>query len=168
MAHSLVEQLRFTRTEFLRSIDGISDDESRKRFLPMNCISWMIGHLADQENRYWVYGGLGHKVFPHLNELVGYGKPASTPPLAEMRDAWREITLQADQYLDRLTPADLQLKMIIDGTPRQDNTGAMLYRCIYHYWFHLGEAYAVRQLLGHKNLPSFVGDMSAHQYKAEV
>ena len=168
MSHSLVEQLRFTRTEFIRGIEGITDDESRQRFHPMNCISWMVGHLADQENRYWVYGGLGKQIFTQLNAKVGFGKPPSTPPLEEMLAAWQEITIQADQYLDRLTPSVLQTSMQIDGTVRKDNIGAMLYRSIYHYWFHLGEASAIRQLLGHQNLPVFVGDMTGHLYKPEV
>lgn len=30
-----------------------------------------------------------------------------------------------------------------------------------HYWFHLGESQAVRQLLGHRALPTFVGEIGA-------
>jgi uncharacterized damage-inducible protein DinB len=168
MSHSLVEQLRFTRSEFMRGIEGISDEESRQRIHPMNCVSWMVGHLADQENRYWVYGGLGKNIFPQLNAQVGYGRPPSTPPLIEMLTAWQEITFQADQYLENLTPAVLQSFMVMDSMPRKENVGTMLYRCIYHYWYHLGEASAVRQLLGHQNLPVFVGNMSQHLYKPEV
>ena len=44
----------------------------------------------------------------------------------------------------------------------------MLMRTIYHYWFHTGEAAAVRQLLGHTGLPEFVGDMSAATYRPET
>ena len=33
----------------------------------------------------------------------------------------------------------------------------MLLRVTYHYWYHTGEAAAVRQLLGHVDLPEFVG-----------
>ena len=47
MPHSLVTQLRFARSEFLRCLDGISEDDAARRLLPMNCISWMIGHLAN-------------------------------------------------------------------------------------------------------------------------
>ena len=36
----------------------------------------------------------------------------------------------------------------------------MLLRNVYHYWFHTGEAHAVRQSLGHHGLPGFLGDMS--------
>jgi hypothetical protein len=28
-----------------------------------------------------------------------------------------------------------------------------------HYWFHMGESQAIRQMLGHTNLPQFVGDI---------
>jgi hypothetical protein len=30
---------------------------------------------------------------------------------------------------------------------------------IYHYWFHSGEALAIRQMLGQSNLPEFVGNI---------
>jgi hypothetical protein len=35
----------------------------------------------------------------------------------------------------------------------------MLLRTTYHYFFHTGEAHAIRQQLGHPDLPYFVGDM---------
>jgi hypothetical protein len=37
----------------------------------------------------------------------------------------------------------------------------------YHYWFHLGEAHAIRQMQGHPDLPQFVGDMSEAVYRLE-
>ena len=33
-----------------------------------------------------------------------------------------------------------------------------LLRVLYHYWYHIGESMAIRQLLGHEKLPQFVGD----------
>jgi len=36
---------------------------------------------------------------------------------------------------------------------------------IFHYWFHTGEAHAVRQMLGHGNLPQFVGNMESVFYR---
>jgi len=30
---------------------------------------------------------------------------------------------------------------------------------MYHYWYHTGENAASRQLLGHTNLPEFVGNI---------
>ena len=54
MTHPLVDQLRFARNEFRRGVAGISDEDAARRVLPMNCISWNVGHLAAQEQRYWL------------------------------------------------------------------------------------------------------------------
>jgi hypothetical protein len=45
----------------------------------------------------------------------------------------------------------------INGKPVYESIGTLLQRNIYHYWFHSGEALAIRQLLGHTDLPEFVG-----------
>ncbi len=167
MIHPLVTQLRFTRGELVRCLEGVSDADACRRVEPMNCISWIVGHLANQENGYWVLVAQGETLVPNLNQLVGYGKPASTPPLEEMWDAWRAIASAADRYLDTLTPELLQTHLEWKGKRLQESIGTMLLRNIYHYWFHIGEAHAVRQLLGHSELPEFVGDMSVALYRPE-
>jgi len=95
----LVTQLWFTRSEFIRCLDGVTDEEARRRFEPMNSIGWIVGHLADQENRYWVRFAQGITIIPELKELVGYGRPPSSPPLDDMWSAWQRITENADHYL---------------------------------------------------------------------
>ncbi len=157
MTHPLVAQLRFARSEFQRGLQGITDEEARKRFMPMNCISWMIGHLAFQENRYWMVRALGKDAAPQLDGLVGWDQPASTPPLADMWAAWEAVTQATDPYLDTLTTETLQSFYIINGKPHVESVGSMLRRTTYHYFYHLGEGMAVRQMLGHTNLPEFVG-----------
>lgn len=164
MIHPLVTQLRFARSEFVRCLAGISDEDARHRFLPMNCISWMIGHLATQEQFYWVYLAEGKIISPNLYELVGNGRPASTPPLADMWQAWQEITVAADGFLDTLTTGQLTEYLVQGETKARETTGTMLQRNIYHYWFHTGEAHAVRQQLGHLDLPQFVGSMETAVY----
>jgi len=166
-AHPLVMQLRFTRSEFLRGLDGVTDEEARRRFEPMNCISWIIGHLANQEHNYWVRIAQERNLVPALNDLAGYGQPASTPPLEEMWEAWHLVTAAADEFLDTLTRQTLQTHLTWKGEPRQESIGTMLYRNMDHYWYHLGEAHAIRQLLGHRDLPQFVGDMSQAPYRPE-
>ncbi|NHZ72466.1 MAG: DinB family protein, partial [Aquificales bacterium] len=104
---------------------------------------------------------------PELGELVGYGKPASTPPLADMWATWQEITITADAYLDTLTAAMLETHFEFRGKQAPENIGTMLLRNLYHYWFHTGEAHAVRQQLGHTNLPQFVGNMETAVYHPE-
>jgi uncharacterized damage-inducible protein DinB len=167
MTHLLVTQLRFARSEFVRCLDGIPAEDAVRRMGPMNSISWMVGHLSNQENTYWVRLAQDKVLFPDLNNLVGYGKPASTPPLEEMWAAWREITAAADPYLDTLTPELLQTHYVWKGKPRDESIGTTLMRNIFHYWYHLGEANAVRQMLGHKDLPEYVGDMSKAFYFPE-
>ena len=54
MPHPLVDQLRFTRSEFRRGLAKVTAAESVHRFLPMNCMSWNVGHLAWQEQRYFL------------------------------------------------------------------------------------------------------------------
>ncbi len=165
--HLLVAQLRFARSEFVRCLEGVSAEDATRRLMPMNCISWMVGHLANQEHRYWVVLAQGRNVAPDLYELVGYGKPASTPPLAEMWTAWREVTAAADAYLDTLTPEIMQTYLLRDGKPVDESVGTLLMQNIYHYWYHNGEASAVRQMLGHTDLPEFVGDINQAAYRPE-
>ena len=52
MAHLLVIQLKFARNEFVRCLEGVSADEACTRVEQLNCLSWMIGHLAEQEQRF--------------------------------------------------------------------------------------------------------------------
>ena len=159
MPHPLVLQLRFTRSEFQRALQGITDDEARRRFLPMNCISWNIGHLAWQEQRYWLLRAQDQILLPHVNEMFAYGAPACTPTLNEAWTAWHTITQAADPWLDAVTTATLQQTVIIDGQPSDTVFGNLLQRVIYHYWYHTGENMAIRQLLGHTDLPEFVGNI---------
>lgn len=160
--HPLVAQLHFARSEWRRGLEGVTEEEALRRFLPMNSISWMVGHLAWHEHLYWVVGGQGENVVPELDEQVGNGRPASTPPLGEMWAAWSTVTRAADRYLATLTSDQLAAHMMVNGRESLQTIGTMLQRVIYHYWYHIGESQAVRQLLGHSDLPEFVGDIQTH------
>ncbi len=157
MTHPMVLQLRFTRSEFLRGIKGVSDEDARKRILPMNCIAWNVGHLAWQEQRYFLHFGQGQMPRPDVNREFAYGAPASQPALKDVLAAWREITAEADPWLDTLTSARLSRRVTNEGKERR--YGNLLQRVIYHYWYHLGENLAIRQQLGHRRLPQFVGNI---------
>ena len=98
-------------------------------------------------------------IAPGLNDLVGYGRPPSTPSWGEMWALWQRVTTSADHYLDSLPPGALSVMLQPGDRPAQ-GVGRLMLRNIYHYWFHLGEAHAIRQMLGHRDLPQFVGDLS--------
>ncbi len=162
MPHPLVEQLRFTRSEFQRALVGVTEEAARHRILPMNCISWNVGHLAWQEQRYWLWRGQGQMLLPAINEQFANGAPASTPDLADMWAAWHAITEAADPWLDTLTTAQLQQPAAVItevDPPLNILFGSLLQRTIYHYWYHTGENMAIRQALGQTGLPDFVGDL---------
>ena len=160
MINPYVVQLHFARRAFQRCLEGVSEQDALQRVGPIKALGWRVGHVAIQEQRYCVMMAQGELLFPELNERVGTGKPASTPPLKEMWEAWRQVTARADVYLDQLTGTDLQTTLAWQDQPAQYNVGMMLLRNTYHYWFHTGEAHAVRQSLGHHDLPEFVGDMN--------
>ncbi len=168
MSHPLTVQLRFARSELVRCLTGVSAEDAIRRLPPMNSISWIVGHLADQENRYWNLLGQGRPLATGLNALVGHGRPASTPPLSEMRTAWEQVTAAADPYLDTLTSAKLEMYMSWRDRPLDESIGTMLLRVIYHYWYHIGEISAIRQLLGHQDVPEFVGDMASALYSRSL
>ncbi len=159
MTHPLVLQLRFTRSEFIRCLKGLSEEDAVKRYLPMNCISWNVGHMAWQEQRYFLWRAEGRMLLPEINEQFAYGAPASTPPLAEVRQAWTAITQAADPWLDAITTEKLQEHVMHNGKPTEKIYGNLLQRVIYHYWYHTGENAAIRQVLGHTHLADFVGDI---------
>jgi hypothetical protein len=167
MTIPLVTQLRFTRSEFSRCLDGVSEEDAIRKVDPMNCLSWFIGHLAVQENFYWVYMGQGKTIHADLNDRVGYGKSPTTPPLKEMMETWRDITREADTYLDVISLDLMETHIEFDDKQSRETIGTMLLRNMYHYWFHTGEAHAVRQMLRHKDLPDFVGNMSDANYSHE-
>jgi len=162
--HPLVRQLLFTRSEFKRGLRGLTTADAAQRFLPMNCISWNIGHLAWQEQRYFIYYSQPpaerRLPFPRIDAAFAYGAPASTPPFIDVLSAWRRITALADEWLHTVTTADLQAPVLNkDGSPGKRMFGSLLQRTIYHYWFHTGENAAIRQMLGHTRLPQFVGNI---------
>ena len=159
MPHPLVLQLRFARSEFQRALEGLTEEDASRRLMPMNCISWNIGHLAWQEQRYWLWRGQGKVLLPHLNEQFANGAPACTPSLAEVWDAWHTVTEAADPWLDTLTTDKLQENVVTDGKPSKILFGSLLLRTTYHYWYHTGESMAIRQMLGHSGLPDFVGNI---------
>ena len=53
----------------------MSDEDARRRLLPMNCISWIVGHLAWQEQRYWLTLTQGQTPLPQETRWSAMAAP---------------------------------------------------------------------------------------------
>jgi hypothetical protein len=73
--------------------------------------------------------------------------------------AWKTVTAAADPWLEALSVEKLQQRVLRNGELSPYLFGSLLQRVIYHYWYHIGENMAIRQMLGHKRLAQFVGDL---------
>ena len=156
--HPLVDQVRFTRMEWLRALDGVSEKDARVHHGPMNSIGWIVGHLAWQEQRYFLIRPQKIMLRKDIQTRFVTGGKMSTPELTETLAAWREITSAADPFLDTVTTARLNRDLPLPKGKRSGQTlGSAIRRLTYHYWFHIGEIMAIRQMLKEKRLPQYVG-----------
>lgn len=151
--HTLVQMYHLTRKEFERNLTGLTEEDARKRIEPMNCIGWIIGHVANQQHTFFVDWPQGRESDPRFQQY-GYGSPASQPSLAEVMALWKASCDEADVWLNTATKDSLQLQGPLTS-PEEENAGTLLVRCIFHTWCHLGEISSIRQILGHRP-PEFV------------
>jgi uncharacterized damage-inducible protein DinB len=167
VTHPRVDQLRFARSEWLRGLAGLSDADAVIRLDPMNSISWMVGHMAWHERECWFRRARGLRVEPGLDAFAT-GQPASVPSLATVQGAWDRVIADADPFLDALTTTDLEQRPEHDPRPNPPIVGSQIQYVTYHYWAHIGEVSAVRQILGHQGLAEYVGDFPPEaEYRPE-
>ena len=97
------------------------------------------------------------------------GRRVEVPAGATLLEACQSLGIDVPTlcYLETLTPEIMLTHFERRGKPVPENAGTLLLRNIDHYWFHTGEAHAIRQMLGHENLPDFVGNISVAAYRPE-
>lgn len=161
MTHPLVQQLIFTRSEWSRGLKGVGEEDALRHFGPMNCISWTVGHLAWHEQKYWLDLAQGIILFPDLYKEFAFGAPMSSPPLKEVMKMWRAVEKASLPYLERLDSQMLDSDLLRKGKSIGQNLGSAMHRITYHYWYHIGEVQAIRQMLGHTRLPVYVGNIES-------
>jgi len=168
MAHPLVDQLRFTRREWLRALDGVPEPDGVKRVQPMNSIGWIVSHLAWHEQLSFLTRLRDVTPVPAANQHGVSGEPASTPPLSAALSNWRAVVAAADPILETLDTSALETWLPRTRVPRTRTVGSTVQRVTYHYWVHIGEIISIRQILGHADVPEFVGDIDGEApYRAE-
>jgi hypothetical protein len=123
--------------------------------------------MAWHERLVWFRRARGLKVEPILDAFAT-GQPASVPSLAAMQAAWERIVAGADPFLEGLSTADLEQSPPHDPRPNPPVIGSQVQYVTYHYWSHIGEVSAVRQVLGHTGLAQYVGDFPPEaEYRRE-
>ena len=78
--HTLVQMQYLTRKEFERGLVGLTDEDARKRIEPMNCITWMIGHVANQQHDFFVAWPQGKETVRRY-QAYRWGAPRHSRPL---------------------------------------------------------------------------------------
>ena len=168
MAHPLVDQLRFTRREWERALDGIPESDGEIRLEPMNSIGWIVFHLAWHEQLSFLTRLADATPVPAANEHGVNGEPGSTPPLSAALATWRAVVAASDPVLERLDTKGLEAWLPRTRQPNSRTVGSTVQRVIYHYWFHIGEIISIRQILKHPGVPEFVGNIDGEApYRAE-
>src|SRR5207245_9668699 len=116
---------------------------------------------------YLLHRPQGIMLRPDIQAEFVSGGPMSTPSLRDMLAAWRKVTATTEDFLDRLTTQALLVDLPLDGKRTGQSQGSAIRRMTYHYWYHIGEIQAIRQMLGQQKLPIYVGAIeSTAPYRA--
>ena len=153
-----LELARFALSEFERGLEGVTDEEARRRMTKadgteMNAISWTVGHIAGHWLSVAAYAEQEERP-SQVKRFLGPDADGTPLPLTDalklLDDAKKSIDWlgSADDSLLSSSPAGYLLS--------RESVGTNVMRAVLHTWFHTGEINAVRQMLGHAEIP-FVG-----------
>ena len=162
MSLHLVRYIFHVRREFRRALEGISEGDLEKRVAGLNSIAWITGHLAWQEQTYWLSS---QQVSP-IADLTAYknGAEASSPNFSELFAIWEQVIKASEEWLETLE--EPQLKEHFTGRKffEIENIGSLMTRVIGHYYLHIGQITAIRKILGYE-VPAFVGSQEDAYYE---
>ena len=153
-----LELARFALSEFERGLEGVTDEEARKRMAKadgteMNAISWTLGHIAGHWLSVAAYAKQEERPSGLEPFTTGPNADPSPPPLSDVL----KLLDDAKASIDWIASADDVLMSTARGEGFE-SVGTALMRAVLHTWFHTGEINAVRQMLGHAEI-SFVGKL---------
>lgn len=153
-AHHLVRYLQHVRRELRRAVDGMTVADLERRVGGINSVAWMVGHLAWQEQGYWLTSR-GEPAVADLHAF-GHARPEAPPRFGELFDVWVRVTAAADPWLVGLQDEDLRAHLQGRRLFDEENIGTLLTRTSSHYYLHIGQITAIRKLLDYP-VPGFVG-----------
>ena len=120
----------------------------------LNAGSWIVAHVAQQQDAYWCTGAQGLEPDAWLAGLeVGFGSEPSVPDYREALDAFARIRARAIPYLRTLRDEDLDaVTEPSDGSGRAQTVGDLLVRAVAHVFVHTGELATIASLVGAPDL----------------
>ena len=120
----------------------------------LNAGSWIVAHLARQQDDYWNAGAQGLDADAWLVEQrVGSGDAPSVPDFAEAVAAFARVRARAIPYLRALRRKDLEA--VVRRSPSfgvEQTAGELLARSVGHCFAHTGELAAIASLVGAPDL----------------
>ena len=120
----------------------------------LNAGSWVVAHVAQQQESYWCTGAQGLEPDAWLAGLdVGFGSEPSVPDYREALEAFARIRARAIPYLRSLRDDDLDAVMEpSDGSGRAQTVGDLVVRAVGHVFVHTGELATIASLVGAPDL----------------
>lgn len=146
MTHALIGQFLLTNDQVKKYYLDLSDDDIKAVFKPINCIGWLIGHMA-LGNYQFLFKNIGNDI-PEDAKLYGNGQPHSTPDRDLIINMWEDSADNLKNWIINVSDDDLINNMTGKMKDEKVNLGTDLSRMMFHTWNHLGEIASVRQLLG--------------------
>ena len=115
----------------------------------LNAGSWVVAHVAQQQEAYWCTGAQGLDPDEWLAGLeVGFGSEPSVPDYRESLDAFARTRARSIPYLRSLRDEDLESVM----AGRAETVGDLLVRAVGHVFVHTGELATIASLVGAPDL----------------
>lgn len=116
----------------------------------LNAGSWIVAHVAQQQEAYWCTGAQGLEPDEWLAGLdVGFGSEPSVPDYAESLAAFGRVRARAIPYLRSLRDGDLDSIMESSrGSGGAPTVGDLLVRSVGHLFVHTGELATIASLVG--------------------
>ena len=140
----------------------MGDTDLERRLAGLNSVSWIVGHLAAQEQGMWLLA----RGLPALADLSDWrtGAPATAPAFGTVFPLWEQVTEATEGWLDTLGEDDLRQHFSGSRFYEIENVGSLLMRVIGHYYLHIGQITTIRKILGYP-VPGFVGSQRGAYFK---
>ena len=120
----IIDQYKITNNQVLNYIDDITDEESKRIFEPLNCISWTLGHLARYNNLTFAARSRGVEIPNEFKDFEN-GAPHSQKDLSYVKGLWIKTLKDTEKFLDGLNENDL-VKILDNDSNAGDNLGTVI------------------------------------------